>query len=217
MNYNRLHYIIQCLLKSGYVFDSVFDIGANQGEWSRHLKTTLPSAAFTMFEANPDRTKPYWVEGKDRWFNIALSKPGIDTVDFYCAPITSSGTGDSYYKENTSLYRDSKPKIVKASTLDAIVANERILAPKLVKIDTQGSEVDILKGSRAVFETADLCISEVPITEYNLGAPSFDQYIKAFAEYDMVPVGIDQDHFYQGALIQVDIVFTKQKLIHMIR
>lgn len=217
MNYNRLHHIIQSLIKSGHTFDSVFDIGANQGDWSRHWKNILPQSMFTMFEANPERAKPHWVNGSDRWFNTALSKPGVGTVDFFCAPLSSSGTGDSYYREKTPLYSSINPRNIVASTLDDMMALQNIRAPKLVKIDTQGSEVDILKGSKLAFETVDVCISEVPVTEYNIGAPRFDEYIKAFGEYDMIPVGIDQDHYYQGALIQIDLVFAKQKLIHLIR
>lgn len=216
MNYNRLQHIIQSLQKNGHNFESVYDIGANQGDWSRQWKTVLPKSSFVMFEASPNRVKPSWVSN-DIWINVALSKPGIDEVSFFCSPASSGGTGDSYYKENTPHYDNMVPTKITASTLDSMIAKENLPPPKLIKIDTQGSEVDILKGSRVAFQTADVCVSEVPVTEYNLGAPSFGEYIQAFGEYGMVPVGIDQDHYYKGVMIQVDLVFVKHDIIHKIR
>lgn len=59
--------------------------------------------------------------------------------------------------------------------LETIVKNKNIPMPDLVKIDVQGAELDILKGSMNIINNAKFLIVELQHTEYNMGAPLCNQ------------------------------------------
>lgn len=218
MHYNRLEDILAKMRRSGHVIDSIFDVGANQGSWSLQWKKVYPNASFTMFEANPAHKKPTWLGLGDRWINTVLTKPGVSEVAFYRMPnLEHRGTGDSYYIENTPHYKNSVATVLEATTLDDIVSSQGIPHPQFIKLDTQGSEVDIIQGAQETFKSVDVCITEVPIVDYNKGAPTFDVYLSLLRGMGFSPVAIDQDHYSNGTLIQIDIVFVKTKLMHMIQ
>ena len=55
--------------------------------------------------------------------------------------------------------------------LETVVKNKKIPLPDLIKIDVQGAELDILKGSMNVINNAKFLIVELQHVEYNKGAP----------------------------------------------
>ena len=48
-----------------------------------------------------------------------------------------------------------------------MVEKENLKLPNFIKIDTQGSEIDILKGSKNTLKNCNLIYLETPIIEYN--------------------------------------------------
>ena len=50
----------------------------------------------------------------------------------------------------------------------------------IIKLDVQGSELDILKGGMIFMEKADFILSECSLVEYNVGGPSFDEQLEFF-------------------------------------
>lgn len=205
---NNLESVIQHLTAGGYRLDSVFDIGANKGNWTAHYTRLLPNAIFCMFEANPKHTRPGKVGQQHKWFNVVLSSPDVTEVEFY----SIAGTGDSYYKEQTRAYDTCTPIKLPTITLDKMVDKHSLTYPQLVKLDTQGSELDILKGASKVIEHADIIMTEAAIMAYNKDAPNFDDYIKFFTERGYVPVGINEIQFADNILVQCDIVFLKKEI-----
>ena len=52
----------------------------------------------------------------------------------------------------------------------------------LIKIDTQGSELNILKGSIEIVEKTKFLLLELSVVEYNFNAPTYLQVIKYLEE-----------------------------------
>lgn len=204
---NDLNSVIKHLTSNGYKINNVFDIGANKGRWTGQYTRVLPKATFYMFEANPNQRHPN-LATNHKWFNAVLSSPEIDEVEFYAV----SGTGDSYYKEQTKAYDNCIPLKLLTTTLDKIVIDNSLPLPQLIKIDTQGSELDILCGASTVIKNVGVVVIETAILPYNEGAPSFDDYINTLSKLDFVPVGIDEIHTSNNLLIQLDIVFLKKNI-----
>ena len=79
--------------------------------------------------------------------------------------------GNSYYRENTCHFPKENFVIKDTITLDTLVRNKNYNYADLIKIDSQCSELDILKGASKCLEEATFLILEIPEenSNYNLG------------------------------------------------
>jgi FkbM family methyltransferase len=189
---------------------TVYDIGAHHGNWSRGMKRLLPSASFFLIEANPS-CRPYLIKSKFPFALRALSdSKGNKTFH------TNNSTGDSFYLENEALSGVSnwQTKELEVVDLDSCAAELGFPFPDWIKMDVQGSELDILAGGRRVFSHARYLLCEIPLVPYNQGAPSFSDYLEAFVGAGFDPLAIVESHFLPqkgkgNVLFQLDIFFGR--------
>ena len=203
----RLTDWLQGIQQIGLEINTVYDIGACVGDWSNEIQDeACLNAEFILFEANPAYNEILSDSGF-RYFNTVLSNPGREYVEFF----NGTNTGDSYYKENTAVYDDQSSIRLTCSTLDAIIKEYDLPIPNFIKLDTQGSELDILAGAESIVDRVDLMYVECPIIKYNIGAPGIQDYLDYFKSKDFVPVDLLETHQNENILLQVDIMFMKQK------
>lgn len=185
----------------------IYDIGAHNGNFSRQIFDNFKSADVFMFEANPQKSQPRWSLGKYKWFNVVLSDQQ-QIVKFYY----NNGTGDSYYLENTRHYSEDKFKLVSTDTLNNVANENQLPAPEFIKIDTQGSELDILSQTDLSNCAAVFC--EVPAVNqvYNHGAPTHEQYVNFFKQHGFNHKKLVKDHVKQNVVLQHDIIFSKMAI-----
>ena len=209
---HKLNYNLLNLVKKGVKIDVIYDIGAFRGEWSNLLnKTSLKNKEFFLFEAN-EANREYLQKLDFKYFIEVLSDKEKN-VEFY----SQVSTGDSYFVEQTNVYNnDCKPKIKKTNTIDNVIKNNNLPLPNLIKIDTQGSELDILKGAKDSISSCSLIYLECPIIEYNLRSPNLDNYIQYLNSIGFVPYDICETHKIDNILIQIDILFIKKSIFHEI-
>ena len=188
----------------GYKTKVVYDIGACQAAWSKELKTNFKNVEIILFEANP-AYKTALENSGFKFFNDALSNPGRKYVDFY----NGTNTGDSYYKETTKYYDEQSSIRLTCKTLDEIVEKNHLPIPNLIKIDTQGSELDILNGAQLIIDKVDFIYIELPIIRYNEGAPNISEYLEFFRSKNYVPIDIFEIHRAENILLQIDIMFVR--------
>lgn len=205
-------FIIDELRSNDYEIATVYDIGANKGEWSKEWKNKLPEANFYMFEANPS------IKLRGNFFNCALSDEDGKDVKFYLPNISNSyPTGASYYKEASVYYSQDKHINVKTKKLDTLINDNSLPSPDFMKLDTQGSEPDILKGATEALKKCKVITCEMPIMPYNENAPEFSEYIKILKDNGFIPSGCDKiDAKTKGIFNQIDIVFVKRNILEKI-
>jgi FkbM family methyltransferase len=82
-------------------------------------------------------------------YSINLLSDVAKQVDFYIRKNEPRCTGNSIYRENTSFYDDNQIIIEKkqTKTISNIFLNKTF---DLIKIDVQGSEIDIINGNRYI-------------------------------------------------------------------
>ena len=204
---------LQQIQRDGLKIETVYDIGANIGSWSISLKNTvLKDSYFYLFEGNGDHRASLRNTGLPYYIGI-LSNPGREFVEYYKG---GTSTGNSYYKENTIFYDDSEPVKLPARTLESLVAECEMPPPNFLKIDTQGSELDILRGAETILPQVDLVYLECPIGKYNLGAPNIQEYLEYMASQNFIPSDLLEIHTADHVLVQIDIMFiniaTKDRL-----
>ena len=203
---HKLDYHLSQLISHGLKIDVVYDIGAYQGEWSKNFsKTSLKNKKFFLFEANKAHEE-YLDKSNFKYFIGVLSDKKKE-INFYSRKLT----GDSYYREQSERYDENlKPELITTYTLDEIIKNENLPLPNFIKMDTQGSEIDILKGSKKALSNCNLIYLESPIIEYNLNAPNLNECINYLRSVDFVPYDICEIHYMDKILIQMDILYIKK-------
>ena len=209
---HKLNYNLLNLIEKGVKIQVIYDIGAFRGEWSNLLsKTSLINKEFFLFEAN-EENKEYLNKLSFKYFIDVLSDKEKN-VEFY----SQVSTGDSYFIEQTNVYKnDCKPKIKKTNTIDNLINNNNLPLPDFIKIDTQGSELDILKGAKKGISNCSLIYLECPIIEYNLQSPNLNDCIEYLSSIGFVPYDICETHKIDNILIQLDLLFIKKSIFHEI-
>ena len=212
---NTIENYLRQIQQDGLRIETVFDIGANQGNWAVPMKAgVLRNSYFYLFEGNVAHEPALQRTNLPYYIGI-LSNPGRDSVEYYTTD-GYGGTGDSYYKENTPIYDGKTPITVPARTLESIVNECEMPAPNFIKIDTQGSELDILRGAETILPAVDLVYLECPIGKYNIGAPNIQEYLEYMASQRFIPSDLLEIHTGDHVLVQVDIMFiniaTKERL-----
>jgi len=142
-----------------------------------------------------------------------LSNPGITECDFYIPEDSPSSTGASYYKEVSPAFESTIGVRLSARTLGEIVAAESLPQPDLIKIDTQGSEIDIISGGTDIFRNAKFVLMELPTVRYNIGAPNLGSYMATMGELGFLPVEVTEIHKSGGILIQLDFLFAHKSVL----
>lgn len=191
----------------GYKTKVVYDIGACQAAWSKDLKANFRDVEIILFEANPAYKSSLENSGF-KFFNDVLSNPGREYVDFY----NGTNTGDSYYKETTKYYDQQSSVRLPCKTLDKVIKENELPVPNFIKIDTQGSELDILQGAQSIIDKVDLIYTECPIIRYNKGAPNISDYLDFFRSKNFIPIDIFEIHRAENILLQIDIMFVRSPI-----
>lgn len=207
------------LKQNGFSPKNMLDIGAHFGEFSNLFHSIWPSTEILMIEGNQECET--FLDALPFDHCIALLSDENKEVTLHLNPNNLQCTGTSYYKENTKHYIDSVEVQRKTFRLDEITDEVRKKF-EIIKIDTQGSELDIIRGGSETIKYASYVILEVSMVEYNSGCPLFDEVVSymnniGFDSYEIVEEHIwnDSDYkiFSRGQLIQVDIVFKNGGLM----
>lgn len=204
---NKLSNDLRRLRNRGIDLKTVYDIGANEGSWTAFFSSQLPRSKFFLFEANQAHAPALEKTGYPHF--IALLSSSEKTVSFYQA----DSTGDSYYKENTARYADVTPTERQTTTLDKLVRQNDLPLPDLIKIDTQGSELDIFEGGRETLAHAALVYMECPTVAYNEAAPHIQDYLSGMQAHGFIPFNVYEIHRKAEVLVQLDILFVRKDIL----
>ena len=187
---------------------SCLDIGANTGQFFQKFKDIFPNAYVYMIEANP-HCERHLKKLSSSYEIIGLSnKKG--TLEFYTSANRPRAKGASFYPEYTFKDLDEKNILIlniPVTTLDSYSFDRKF---DLVKIDVQGSELDIITGGTTFFRDVDFLLVEVSLIEYNQGAPLADEVIEKLQEIDFYIIDVIDEHINKNQeTIQIDLLFSK--------
>lgn len=209
----KLSVVVRELEKHGHKFNVVYDIGANDGRFMSAWKPVFSNSQWICMEANPKNHNKYHhqMNENDMYFHNVLSDENDKTVRFYSSD-NGDTTGDSYYKELTRNYNGGKYQELTTKTLNTVIEERSLPLPDFIKMDTQGSELDIIRGGSKAFEHAKLVMIETPTMLYNEGAPKFSDYIDLMYENGFIPTGIEHIAMRINVVGHMDVVFVKSDI-----
>ena len=202
--------LLKFLLKNQIAMDSIFDVGAFKGAWSKEVRSYFPKASYYLFEPNEIHNSSITKHGF-KSLNLLLGKESNLEVNFY----TRGQTGDSYFVERNPEYTGTAKKML-TTTLSDFVESSGLRAPDFLKLDTQGSELDILKGFEGHLNQIKIILVELPITSYNVGAPTLSDVVSFLESHNFVPVYLSEIHTAIGILVQIDVAFMQKDLFKSI-
>jgi FkbM family methyltransferase len=200
----KLYRELSALKHKGLEIYVVYDVGARYGRWSKGASKIFPHAKFYLFEAS-DKCKSTLLAQPFPFFIETLSSK-VKNVTFY----EKNTPGDSYLKDKSIIYKNSAGITKKTSTIISLIEQKKLPAPDFMKIDTQGSEIDILKGSGKYLKKVKLLYLECPIVNINQGAPDISEYLTFTKKAGFIPLDICEKHIHNNILLQIDILFINK-------
>ena len=184
--------------------ENIIDVGVAHG--TKELLDNFPNAYFNLIEPNP----VFWKHIEETLLKKFKGKL------FKTAAGNSTGISDFYNFGNTSSFLqrqdyELKNKIkVKLDKLDNIIFSNN-LKNTLLKIDAEGYELEVLKGSTNILNSIDYCIVELRLQNINTYNPSElinYLYKKNFYFHKIIKV-----YYVKYGIDFMDILFIKKSLI----
>lgn len=192
----------------------ILDIGVHEGQFYHLARHYFPYASFFLIEGNSSCEElikklkvPYLIR--------VLGKQKEEGI-FYKTKENPASSGESLYKEVSPHFSEENllQEKVQIHTIDTIFKEANF---DLIKIDTQGSEIDILKGGQRIAKEAKGILLETSLVEYNKGAPLYEEVVSFMEEYGFVEKEcLDEKNIitdYNLHIHQKDVLFINKNLI----
>ena len=196
------------LLFTGDWPQTLLDVGAHFGQFSTEFVKRFPLCKPTLVEANPhcsDRLKtsrfPY---------RLFAASNRLGTGCFFINKADRTSTGNSLYREKTKHYVDANIETLEVplKTLDSEFPEETF---DFIKVDVQGSELDVIQGGEKLFRKARHVLMEISLVDYNENSPKAAAVIQKMQMLGFQMVDILEYHqspeLYSGCTFQIDILF----------
>lgn len=197
------------LKRCGFEPATVVDVGAAYGLWSLACHRCFPEARYILIE--PLEEYVPFLESHRRGIGgthiqtAAGSRTGTHEINVH-----SDLVGSSFFSEAEGPRADGIPRTVTILTLDEILADLDAATPLLMKLDVQGSELDVLEGGSETLGRAEVIFIEVSFFDFLQNSPSVADVIAYMAQRGFMPYDLLGFHHrpLDGALAQVDVVFA---------
>jgi FkbM family methyltransferase len=153
----------QRLANLGYHPSIVFDIGASDGVWSFYMKQVLPQANFHLFEPLIDHSPDYrqFMEETLRIYpSFSLHKYALGDRQGNVAMTVFDNILASSCLSVTPPDQETRLVEVPMLRLDEAMQKLNLPQPQVIKIDTQGNELSILKGATQTLAKVDVLLLE---------------------------------------------------------
>ena len=190
----------------------IIDVGAALGEWSLKTSRIFPESKYILVEPLekylPSLEKTNNILNYSKIIkNVVSDKIGQVTFNVHEDLVGSSLKNEIEGKEV-----DGDQIVIDGTTLNEVCNEEDSSAKYLLKIDTQGSEIEVLKGATDILPQTECIILETSFFQSFVDGPTIFNVInfmkeKGFVVYDMFGFLYRP---YDIALSQVDLVFVKE-------
>ena len=201
---------------------NLIDIGANIGGFTNDFLRFYPNTDEVFCFEPLHKLKEVIKKNNASHKNITIHSCalGSKTEKMNIHFPVSNTTHASFYEYNdqsSKFYNDENlvSSQVDVHRLDEFIHHFKFSSPLIIKIDTQGHEVEVIKGGMNTLKLADLVLIECSfVPEYKLLEPTFSTVCTLLAESDLYPV-IFQKYskdisFY---CFERDIIFVKKELL----
>jgi len=188
----------------------IYDIGSNLLHWSKVAGSVWKNSEIYHIDGYSKLEQLYKKRNLTYAIEVLGSKNNKEVI-FYQNIVNSGGC--SCYEINYEKYPSElqyfknqyySEEIKKIKTLDTLVQERNWKFPDLIKMDVQGSELDIMMGASKVIQNCHHIILELQSQEFNKNAPMQEEVIRKMNEwgYDIKdklcvnPLEVDSDYYF---------------------
>lgn len=200
---------------------TVFDIGANAGQFAKVALDTFPEAIIYSFEPldEPYRELTRWQKESDakRVVPVKLAL-GDKTGEFEMRVHTQYSGSSSFLESTPTCHRlfpftaEQESYRVRMTTLDAFLAAEASEPPLewVLKLDVQGFEDRVLGGAGTALARARACVVEVSLDPLYEGQAHFRGLVQLLEDAGLRYAGNwHQELAPDGHVVFIDAVFLR--------
>lgn len=200
---------------------TVLDVGSNDGKFAGEINKILPEAFIYSFEPLPDVFEQLKLNTSRikniQYNNYALGEKEEEKIIFKndYTPSSSLLKMKTLHKKAFPFTVNSREETVRVKTLDTISDNLKLDSRLLLKLDVQGYEINVLKGSLRLLEKVDVIIAETSFYELYENQPLFKDVFDFLRQYNFKYVGnmVQLEDSNDGKILQADSVFIKSSIL----
>lgn len=198
---------------------TIVDVGANRGQFALFAHTEFPDAQVISFEplSAPSQRFESLFKGEQR---VCLHRRGLGQR---CEPRSMHVTQQD---DSSSIYPPGRLQTANFGTveiasenievvrLDSILNRSEIERPALLKIDTQGYELEVILGCGDMLSSFDYIYVELSFVELYKGQPLFDDVESILLSRGFRVAGVyNQSTSKNGTALQADFLFANREIL----
>ncbi len=201
------------LAKKGFYPKHIIDVGAHKGHWSLDAYKVFPESYFTLIEPQIEM-KSYLDKFSSQVKNSRWILAGAGAIEGEL-PLTVAPNpdGSSFaVSEESAKEMKSERRMLPIVTLDSVYEKSNLPIPEMVKIDAEGLDLDVMKGSQNLIGKTEIFFLEIPLFDYwpNQSFHIITDFMKerGYEPYDFTDLNRRPS---DGALALMEVAFVKRK------
>lgn len=186
---------------------TIVDIGASDGRWTKECMQHFPNANYLLMEANSIH-RPALQSFCDRYSNVSfsLSVAGREEGQVYFDLTDPFGGIASF---------DARPEseMLPMTTIDGEMSRRALQSPYLLKFDTHGFEIPIIDGASETLSKTQVIIMEAYNFQLSHECLKFWEMCAFLDKEGFAPIDLGDPMFRPGdsVLWQMDLMFVRKE------
>jgi FkbM family methyltransferase len=202
----RAHASLERTKARNHNFNTVIDIGASDGRFSEEMMTLFPNPYYFLIEAqtvHEPSLRKFLTRHKNAEYVLAAAGNKRGKIYFDATDPFGGQASHKPYKENGI--------VVPVTTIDHEVKVRKLKKPFLLKFDTHGFEVEILKGAKETLLNTEVIIMECYNFHLTPNCLLFFEMCQHLGKLGFRCIDIFDPAYrvYDQAFWQVDLVFVR--------
>lgn len=195
---------------------TVVDVGANVGQFSLLVRALHPDAQIVAFEPLPEAAARYrqvFHDDSRAVLHEAAISPARGTATMHVSAAADSSSLLPISERQSELFPGTQEvgtTDVEAGPLDAFVSADLLVSPAMLKIDVQGFELEVLRGSLPLLPAFAYVYVEASFEALYQDQALFEDVARFLEAEGYTEVGrYNMAHTAEGAPIQADFLFRR--------
>jgi FkbM family methyltransferase len=207
INRSTMRGAIRALAQRGYQINTIIDIGASDGRWSEDAMEFFPKAQYLLIEAqgfHEVNLKAFTSKHTNTKYVLAAAGDTVGKIYFDAGdPFGGQASHTPFVINNVEL---------PVTTLDAEVSDKQLGGPFLIKFDTHGFELPILKGAHETLKQTEVIVMECYAQRLMPDSLTFSEICQQldFLGFRCIDVVDPVWRAYDDSFWQMDLVFVRK-------